>query len=256
MQQVFRADDVDLVGLDARAAHLEGATISCKVLRGASFEGARLRGARFVHCDLSGAVLDGADLEGVIFLGVTAASARLRGANWRDGHADHCDLGRADLRHADLRRCHLRLTSLDEASLEFADLRHAKLTQGTCRAATFTAARMFGMIANGTDFTDASFDRAENFFMTREVLAEIFRPHARGDVEKEKIVALVQTQRTWCYPEWKRALDDHPALRDLALDIMSYYPESGFARAYRVGATPESAEPLDRKDAADGPPGS
>lgn len=245
--QLARRDVIDLVGADFRAlrvAAIGGARIEHKVLRSASFQGARLRGVQFHHCDLSGAVFDGADLEGAMFIAVTAAAASFRGSRWRDGHAIHADLSRADLSHADLRRWHLRLGSVDDARLEFADLRRAQITYSSCRSASFVGARMFALNAVGSMFEGARFEHAENFFMTREVIAEILRLHADGDLEKQKLVALARDQRAWCYLEWQRILDDVPALRDLAISIFAQFPDSGFERALRTGAS-DGTEPPD-----------
>ncbi|MCE9584010.1 MAG: pentapeptide repeat-containing protein [Planctomycetes bacterium] len=100
--------NLDLSGLDLRAARFDGGSYN-----GANFSGCYLMGASFHKCSLRGANFEGADLEGV---------------NFRRADLYNADLRNADFAYADLRNAFLNDADLSGATLLGANLGFCKLT--------------------------------------------------------------------------------------------------------------------------------
>lgn len=170
-------------------ANLSGADLNLADLRGANLRGADLRGADLSDADLRGANLDGADL---------------RGADLSGAALDGAILSRADLREADLREADLR-----EADLRGADLRWANLS---------------GAYLRGAYLREANLDKAKLAWQSHDLLAELLRRAAGGDIEKRKVAGLIAVSRDMC---WK----DFLALRDpftgWALSVLREYVVDG-----------------------------
>jgi len=160
--------------------------------------------ANFRGADLTGADLTGADLTG----------AYLRDA----------DLWGAYLRDADLWGAYLRDAYLRGANLRGANFRDAYLRGADLTGADLTGAYLTGAYLTGADLRGAYLWGATLNWRSHDLLADLLRRAAGGDIDKLRLAGLVLISRDWCWEQFL-ALDD--PLRDWALDTLAPWVKDG-----------------------------
>jgi hypothetical protein len=148
------------------------------------------------------------------------------------------DLSGSNLSGADLYGAMMRGCLLERARLEGANLSRSKLIYSNCSDTNFRNARFMWANTIGSTFEGADFSGAKKFFLCREILVEILKREMGNDFERVKLVGAIAVGARWCYPEWKQLLESQPQYRDLALEILQRYPDSGFNHALRTGWRP------------------
>jgi uncharacterized protein YjbI with pentapeptide repeats len=196
----------DLEGANLEGANLQDADLSRANLESANLEGANLNGARLASAQLElanlgraslvGAALPKADLRESYLGGAKLLNAQLHTAQMEKANLEEADFTEADLREANLRGSYAARTDFSRALLENAafhgatlngadfseaDLRAAALRYAKLDGATFTAARLGGVLAEPEQF-----ERVE---------AEWVDLAADGDAQRVEGAALVDALR-------------------------------------------------------------
>lgn len=190
--------------LDAHAAWIRGNGGQRADLRGAYLCGADLRGVNLRQANMRGTDLRYANMRG----------ADLRGAELGDAALGDAYLGGADLDRADLVEANLSEANLIDANLIDANLRGADLRGGELRGANLTGANLDGADLRGTRIN----------WQSHDLIAELLRRAAEGDVERRKLAGLVLVSRDWCWFHFL-ALDDPQ--REWALGVLREYVREG-----------------------------
>jgi uncharacterized protein YjbI with pentapeptide repeats len=154
--------------------------------------------------DLVGANLNGADLRGANLVGAQLRFALLEGAN----------LAGAQLNGANLVHVKARDADMETACFYGADLRRADLSGTRLADANFHGARL----------QCAEFQDARLSWSSHDLIAEILRQHAKGDVDKLKVAGLVLIDRSSCWGDFIRLNDP---LTDWALGVLASYDVDG-----------------------------
>lgn len=199
-------------------------------LADADLTGADLREAIFEHVNLNGAHLSGARLDGAILRHCDLSGADLSGAQLRHASLTLVELRRANLSRCDLRRCTWTSCIAEDANLAAANLDGSAFVACRFDGADFTSASFLRTNTLHSVFSRARFQGARRFAWSREILVEILA-RAADDVERSKLVGAVALHQDWCYDKWRSIMADAPQYRHLALQILSAYPDSGFAAA-------------------------
>jgi len=200
-----------LIGADLKGADLCDSTIEHVDLTGADLSDARLDDAILRHCDLTGANLSGASLRGA-----SLGFVELRGA----------DVSRADLRRSSWTMCDLQEARMPAAMLDggaFVDCRFD--------GADLSGASFFKTNTLHSVFARATFEEARKFAWSREIVVELLGRHAQG-VDEARYVGEIALHQDWCYEKWRAITADAPEYRRRALEVMSAWPQSGFAAAF------------------------
>lgn len=225
------------IGADLRGADLSGVRLAFVNLTNAQLDGANLTNARLTNVILNGAQLSGASLGGaeLTFIEATQANfAEIEGnsSRWQHVYALQGQFVAANLNQAKFSNC-----TLESVSFEHSDLTDAAIVYSQCDHASFTDAQLAQLETLGTSFASAKFDHAKQFFASREILAEIIKPHIGRDVEQNKLVGAILLLRHWCFAEWKAYLSSEEGLPyyEQALSIFEQYPESSAFQALKEG---------------------
>lgn len=113
---------------------------------------------------------------------------------------------RSNLRYADLRYANLQYADLQYANLRNANLRHANLRHADLR---------------GADLQNAVIN-----WQSHDLLAELLRSAAAGDVEKLKVAGLLLLCREKCWDEFAAMAAADP-LGAWALDALAEWAQQG-----------------------------
>jgi uncharacterized protein YjbI with pentapeptide repeats len=213
----------EFVGADLRGVDLAEAKLNLVNLAGARLDGANLTNARLSNVILTGTRFRGAKLQGAELFFVEATQADLSEADASHSRWQHASLLAARFDRANLTRALFRNCVIDNASLENVTLSGGGIVHSTCDEANFSRARLTNLETVGSSFQGASFEEAEQFLLSREIIAEILRRHINREIEQVKLVGASLLMGHWCYAEWKQYLTtpDMEAYYALALDILS-----------------------------------
>ena len=132
------------------------------------------------------------------------ARAYLAGAYLAGASLDGANLARANLARAYLARAYLARANLDGANLARANLAGASLA--------------------GANLARANLDGARINWQSHDLIAELLRRAAAGDVERRKVAGLVLVSRDWC---WEQFLAIESDLRGWALDTLAAHITEG-----------------------------
>ena len=167
------------------------------------------------RADLRGALLGSADLEGANLEGALLGSAYLG--------------GRANLRRTDLEGADLAGANLERANLRFACLNGARL-----REAKFGGADLYGAVLERADLAGAYLEGAYNIAMSHDMVAEVIRQGAGGDIRIESFAGLLLVHREWCWCDFiSVALEHyHADVCERIKEILFANPAWGCRNAY------------------------
>jgi hypothetical protein len=231
----------DFSGADLRGTDLSGISLAFVSLAGAQLDGADLSRAQLRQVDFTNASLKNARLDGARFELVHAGSASFAGAQASRTRWEMVDLTGADFANANLSRSVVRGCALESARFDGANLSDGMLVYSNAGGASFRKACFMWTNTVGTSFVEADFTEARDFFLCREIVAEILKRGAAAEPELVNTVGAITMNRKWCYPEWKQYLEAQPKYRELAFAIFSRYPDSGCTKALQDGWRPPAS---------------
>jgi hypothetical protein len=177
---------------------------------GVSLDGAVLDKVDLSHVSLDGARFDGASFYGARFDGASFYGARFYGARF-DG--------------ASFYGARFDGASFDGASFDGASFDGASFYGASFYGARFDGASFDGASFDGASFDGASFYGAKLSWSSHDILSEILRLAAQGNVERRKVAGLILVSRDWCWEEFLGlASDPHFAW---AMDVLADYVQDG-----------------------------
>ena len=226
-RELLHEERKDFAHADLRGADLRKAKLGFTCLMGAKLDGADLSEAILTCVDLSYASLQGATLRRTTFEYLNATRADFSSAVADESQWSVVDLSRASLRDASVTHAMFRGCCMERAALDGADFTHAKLAYANCTGASFRETLLRDTLTVGSTFFLADLATAKQFFLSRQIVAEILRREVENDFLKSQLVGAVELAPQWCYHEWKAWLDFNPSFREVALEIFAKYPDSG-----------------------------
>jgi len=169
-----------------------------------------LRGHVFVQCSLNHCVVpkEGVDLYGATFYGCSMTFLEAEGSKWRHVSAQDCDF-----RHSNLKDAEFYQSRLHKCDFTWADFSHAD-------------ARMLS--GEGSDFKLSHIQKASRFnIWDRDMVSEIIRFHAHGDVEIIMAAALVKVSMEFCWKEFRTIanLPQYKKIAEVIYKVLSQYPQ-------------------------------
>lgn len=236
-KNALQSDSLEFVEADLRGADLSGSNLGFINLSYARLDDSNLRGARLNNAILTGACLAGANLQESELRFVEATELDISTSDCRNMRWEHCNMISAMADKANFTNTVFRSCTLDSSSIQNADLTNVSIQSSTCDGTSFKSSILKNLETFGSDFNEADFTDAEQFYTSREIIVEILRRHVAHDIEQAKLIGAAQIMRHWCYSEWRNYLKT-PAMKQyyaIGQEILSLYPKSGAYEALEVG---------------------
>jgi hypothetical protein len=150
-----------------------------------NWSGKDLTGHKFFMCSMHHVIIDAkTDLYGTTFMGCQATYLEAEGAC-----LDHFSAQGTDFRHSNFKDSTWQRSRLHQCDLTWAH---------------FGGANLKDCVADGSDFKLSHIHKAKAVnFWDRDMVSELIRVKAEGDVEVLMVAALVKNSLDFCWREWQ-----------------------------------------------------
>jgi len=147
--------------------------------------GQDLRGHTFIQCTFNHVhIAPTQDLYGATFYGCTAMALEAQNVTFRHVTAKDCDF-----RHSNFKGAVFHQSMLHKCDFTWATFKDADLGMCSCTGSNFDISRI---------------QKAKRLNpYDRDVISELIRSNANGDVEVMQIAALVKNSMDFCWNEWE-----------------------------------------------------